>query len=171
MENIVVRKIQCDNLGKNVAFQATAKEEGLGLNFEFTAHQTPQQMATSRESVPLCLEGSGQCLTWPDSLESMKICARACGPSVPRWQQRWRIWPPRSIRTCHLDNSISEIPCFLTLSTFLERLPLSMMHRGCAASWQIEENNACLSVIQMIMPGTPISCLTSRLVRSGNPEM
>jgi len=42
-ENIVVKKIQCDNSSENVAFQATAKEANLGLHFEFTAHQTLQQ--------------------------------------------------------------------------------------------------------------------------------
>jgi len=29
--------------GENVAFQAEAKCKGLGLNFKFTVHQTPQQ--------------------------------------------------------------------------------------------------------------------------------
>jgi len=43
LENVVVKKIRCDNSGENVAFQAAAKEEGLGLHFEFTARQTPQQ--------------------------------------------------------------------------------------------------------------------------------
>jgi len=42
-ENIVVKKIQCDNLGENATFQAMAKEEGLGLHFEFMACQTLQQ--------------------------------------------------------------------------------------------------------------------------------
>ncbi len=42
-ENVVVKKIRCDNSGEKVAFQAAAKEEGLGLHFEFTARQTPQQ--------------------------------------------------------------------------------------------------------------------------------
>jgi len=42
-EKIVVQKIQCDNSGENVAFQAEAKQEGIGLNFEFTTHQTLQQ--------------------------------------------------------------------------------------------------------------------------------
>jgi len=41
-EDIAVKKIICNNLGENVAFQAMAKEEGLGLHFEFMAHQTPQ---------------------------------------------------------------------------------------------------------------------------------
>jgi len=40
---IVIKKIRCNNSGENVAFQAEAKKEGLGLNFEYTAHQTPQQ--------------------------------------------------------------------------------------------------------------------------------
>ncbi len=43
LENIVVKKICCDNSSENIAFQVAVKEEGLGLNFEFTAHQTPQQ--------------------------------------------------------------------------------------------------------------------------------
>ncbi len=42
-ENIVMKKIRCDNLGKNIAFQAMVKEQGLDLHFEFIAHQTPQQ--------------------------------------------------------------------------------------------------------------------------------
>ena len=42
-QNIIVHKIRCDNSGENVAFKNQAKEEGLGLSFEFTAHQTPQQ--------------------------------------------------------------------------------------------------------------------------------
>jgi len=42
-QNVIVRKIRCDNSGENVAFKNQAKEEGLGLSFEFTAHQMPQQ--------------------------------------------------------------------------------------------------------------------------------
>jgi len=42
-ENIAVKKIRCNNSGENVAFQAKAKCKCLGLHFEFTAHQTPQQ--------------------------------------------------------------------------------------------------------------------------------
>jgi len=42
-EDIIVKKIHCNNAGENVAFQRNAKEEGLGLNFKFTAHATPQQ--------------------------------------------------------------------------------------------------------------------------------
>ncbi len=41
--DIVVHKIQCNNSGENVAFKNKAKEGGLGLNFEFTACQMPQQ--------------------------------------------------------------------------------------------------------------------------------
>jgi len=42
-ENIIVKKIRCDNSGENITFQATAKQEGLGLHFKFMAHQTLQQ--------------------------------------------------------------------------------------------------------------------------------
>jgi len=40
-EKISIKKFQCNNLGENIAFQAAVKEEGLGLHFEFMAHQTP----------------------------------------------------------------------------------------------------------------------------------
>jgi len=43
LDNIMVKKICCNNSGKNIAFQVAAKEEGLGLHFELTARQTPQQ--------------------------------------------------------------------------------------------------------------------------------
>ncbi len=42
-QDIIVCKIRCDNSGENIAFKNKAKEEGLGLNFEFMARQTPQQ--------------------------------------------------------------------------------------------------------------------------------
>jgi len=42
-KNIAVKKIRCNNSGENVAFLVEAKCKGLGLNFEFTACQTPQQ--------------------------------------------------------------------------------------------------------------------------------
>ncbi len=41
--NIKVEKVQCDNLGENHSFQQAAKQEWLGITFEFTARKTPQQ--------------------------------------------------------------------------------------------------------------------------------
>jgi len=41
--NIMVKKIQCNNVGENVAFHQNAKTEGLDLNFEFTACMIPEQ--------------------------------------------------------------------------------------------------------------------------------
>ncbi|CAJ1937323.1 unnamed protein product [Cylindrotheca closterium] len=38
-----VKKIRCDRAGENMQFQDEAKNEGLGLTFEFTAPNTPQQ--------------------------------------------------------------------------------------------------------------------------------
>jgi len=40
-----MKTARCNNLGENISFQAMAKEEGLGLHFEFMAYQTPQQNA------------------------------------------------------------------------------------------------------------------------------
>jgi len=40
---IKVEKIRCDNSGENRSFQQAAKQERLGLTFEFTARKTPQQ--------------------------------------------------------------------------------------------------------------------------------
>jgi len=42
-EGVVVKKICCNNVGENVAFQQNTKKEGLGLNFKFMACTTPQQ--------------------------------------------------------------------------------------------------------------------------------
>jgi len=42
-EDKLVKFIRCDNAGDNLSFQCDAKEEGLGLQFEFTARKTPQQ--------------------------------------------------------------------------------------------------------------------------------
>jgi len=42
-QNIVIKKICCDNSGENITFQAKAKKEGLSLNFKYTACQTLQQ--------------------------------------------------------------------------------------------------------------------------------
>ena len=38
-----VQCLFCDNAGENQAFERTCKQEGLGLDFEYTAPGTPQQ--------------------------------------------------------------------------------------------------------------------------------
>ena len=43
LHGIQVKRIRCDNSGENQSFQKQAKEERLGLTFEFTARKTPQQ--------------------------------------------------------------------------------------------------------------------------------
>ena len=40
---ITVKIIRCDNAGENIAFEKASKQEGLGLTFEYTAVNTPQQ--------------------------------------------------------------------------------------------------------------------------------
>ena len=41
--NIAVMHICCDNSGENYALEKSCKREGLGIKFEFTAPNTPQQ--------------------------------------------------------------------------------------------------------------------------------
>jgi hypothetical protein len=41
--NIEVKTIRCDNSGENNALQRSCKQEGLGIVFEYTALNTPQQ--------------------------------------------------------------------------------------------------------------------------------
>ena len=41
--NWQVQRLQCDNLGGNQAFERACNQEGLGINFEYTAPGTPQQ--------------------------------------------------------------------------------------------------------------------------------
>ena len=42
-KNVTVKKICCDNAGENMAFKVEAERQHLGLQFEYTAHKTPQQ--------------------------------------------------------------------------------------------------------------------------------
>jgi len=42
-EGFQVKFIRCDNAGENEAFQEIAREHGLGLTFEFTAPNNPEQ--------------------------------------------------------------------------------------------------------------------------------
>ena len=41
--DIEVKTIRCDNSGENNALQRSCKQEGLGITFEYTAPNTPQQ--------------------------------------------------------------------------------------------------------------------------------
>ena len=41
--NLQVQRLPCNNAGKNQAFKRTCKQEGLGINFEYTAPSMPQQ--------------------------------------------------------------------------------------------------------------------------------
>ena len=41
--NTQVQYLCCDNAGENDAFEKACKQEGMGMEFEFTAHGTPQQ--------------------------------------------------------------------------------------------------------------------------------
>ena len=43
MEGKKVKYLRCDNAGENVSFQERCKKEGLDVEFEFTAPDTPQQ--------------------------------------------------------------------------------------------------------------------------------
>ena len=38
-----VQYLHCDNAGKNVVFKKACKQEGLGMDFEYTAQGMPQQ--------------------------------------------------------------------------------------------------------------------------------
>jgi len=147
-ENIIVKMIQCNNLGENITFQAAAKEEGLGLHFEFTAHQTPQQ------------NGHIECkfaTLFGRRVQSMLNSAGLTGKHKDLCQGLWaefadtatkiEIWPPRSTRTHHLAIFSSKTQCSPTASMFLERSLLSTMCRSCTASWQTKENTACLSAM------------------------
>ncbi len=41
--NYQVKFLRCDNAGENISTEEACKEEGLGVTFEFTAPNTPQQ--------------------------------------------------------------------------------------------------------------------------------
>ena len=41
--SVQVKRIRCDNAGKNRSLETMCKQEGLGIQFEYTAPGTPQQ--------------------------------------------------------------------------------------------------------------------------------
>ena len=41
--NLQVQRLRCNNAGKNQAFERTCKQEGLGIDFEYSIPGTPQQ--------------------------------------------------------------------------------------------------------------------------------
>ena len=41
--NLQVQRLRCDNTGENQAFKKACNQEGLGIDFEYTAPGTPQQ--------------------------------------------------------------------------------------------------------------------------------
>ena len=41
--NLQIQCLHCDNAGENQAFDQTCDQEGLGIDFEYTAPGTPQQ--------------------------------------------------------------------------------------------------------------------------------
>jgi len=41
--NLQVHRVRCDNAGENQAFEKVCNQEGLGIDFEYTAPGTPQQ--------------------------------------------------------------------------------------------------------------------------------
>ena len=41
--NLQVQRLHCKNAGENQAFEWTCDQEGLGIDFEYTAPGTPQQ--------------------------------------------------------------------------------------------------------------------------------
>jgi len=83
LENIIVKKIQCDNSGENATFQAVAKKVWAST-LSLWPTRLHSRMAKLNTSLLPCMEGSGQCLTQLDSQESMKISDRGCGPDEPR---------------------------------------------------------------------------------------
>ena len=50
-KGIKVKTIRCDRAGENLKFQEEATEEGLGLTFELTASNTPNEMVELKESL------------------------------------------------------------------------------------------------------------------------
>ena len=83
-EGIDVKIIRCDNAGENVSFQKEAEELNLGLVFEYTAPDTPQQngrverkFQTLYGCVRAVLFGFGL-----DLLEIKKLCAEAASTAT-----------------------------------------------------------------------------------------
>ena len=49
-ENVTVKNIRCDNAGENKALSKLCLSKGLGITFQFTAPNTPQQNGAIEQS-------------------------------------------------------------------------------------------------------------------------
>jgi len=85
-ESIIVKKIQCNNSGENVTFQAMAKQEGLGLHFKFMAHQTLQQNGQVECKFATLLRRVRPMLNLARLTGKYEDFDRACGRNALRWQ-------------------------------------------------------------------------------------
>ena len=50
--NITVNFVRCDNAGENMSLKQACEQEGLGIEFEFTAPGTPQQNGVVERAFP-----------------------------------------------------------------------------------------------------------------------
>jgi hypothetical protein len=83
---IEVKTIWCDNSGENNALQKSCKQEGLGIVFEYTAPNTPQQNGRVERRFPT-LYGRVRAM-----LQNINIAAstiKGCGLKRLTLQQIW----------------------------------------------------------------------------------
>lgn len=51
-QNVYARRIRCDNAGEKISFASRARQEGLGVDFEYTSPHTPQQNGKIERAFP-----------------------------------------------------------------------------------------------------------------------
>ena len=56
-----VKYVRCDNTGENIALDQKCQDLGLGITFEYTASNTPQQNGRVEKNLLLFMEEFKQC--------------------------------------------------------------------------------------------------------------
>ena len=58
---VQVKKISCDNAGKNYSLEALHKKEENGITFEYKAPSTPQKNGHAEQKLQCCLAEWNKC--------------------------------------------------------------------------------------------------------------
>ena len=83
-----LKVIQCNNAEENVTLATTFKREGLGINFEFTAPETPQHNSVVERAFATLFGRVRAMLNkakFPESLRK-DICTKCANTATKHWQ-------------------------------------------------------------------------------------
>ena len=117
-----VKYIRCDNAGENIKLKEECDRQKLGIEFEFTAPNTPQQNGVVERKFATLMEEEGPCLI---KQASIARCGRAYGQKQPVLLH-CLIQSPLSLvkQSAHMNYFLELYQTGLNISERLEKLAL-----------------------------------------------